>query len=199
MSSTCQCATGNTTGYLTDDTVPIVDISQPEQWASQFYTVNTTLQRYMLGFRFREEIQVAGVQIFMFHCASWGYAPQSIHIRSSFSFPQPLFFGASGSVDLNRVESNCNSLTLVNISTHTDQIMSNSYYIDFSSIGNPMIIYIAEVRFSNDSTFPFDYPQASSVPAIVLHTTNSNLKFNSTSIRFTQTGIVSQNMIEFIA
>ena len=149
----CECPSKNTTGFLIDGVSPMLNVSETNTWASALYTTYTDSNTFDLGFRFQNTLSLRGVELFIFYCPDWSIGPHTIEVRFSFGFPIiSKFRGPDGIITLNKSQQDCNSLTRVVIST-PDARSGRIYFIEFNSSLSAAGIYIADVRFSNES-FP---------------------------------------------
>ena len=130
---------GTITGVLIDGMIPTIDTSQRGNWTSQLFTIQTV---YILGFRFQSHVALQEVEMYVLLLSMY---MTSHHTQASLE--QHL---VCGSMKLTSNMQNCENLTRVSIPLQTTFRVS-SYFIEFT---NPMQVhrlYIAEVRFSDQS------------------------------------------------
>jgi hypothetical protein len=94
----CDCpSTGPVSGVLIDGVIPSINTIQSGTWARELFTVNRNGQdSIMIGFQFREEFYLRGVEIAIFHCPVQGIGITGVKIYSAFAFPT--FISAASSL-----------------------------------------------------------------------------------------------------
>ena len=162
--STCDCTDSTlgdeaiTASVLIDGVVPTIDTSEKNEanesvWAAPLLTVNASTGSVALGFKFQTHVVLCEVELYVFHCPTWGIGTEGITIHNGAAFPQFItgIFPSRGRVILTSDMQDCTSLTRVSIPLQMATSTAN-YFIE---INNPMEwVHIAEVRFSDqcDST-----------------------------------------------
>ena len=140
---------GTITGVLIDGMIPTIDTSQRGNWASQLFTIQTSMTSYALGFKFQNRVALQEVELYVLYCPAWQIGATTINVYDSTTYPSFIRAAPSvGSVTLTSNMQNCESLTRVSIPLQTTLRVS-SYFIEFT---NPTLIHwlhIAEVRFSD--------------------------------------------------
>ena len=161
--STCDCTDSTlgdeaiTASVLIDGVVPTIDTSERNSsdefvWAAPLLTVRASTGSVTLGFRFQTRVVLCEVELYVFHCPTWGIGAEDIQIHNGATFPRliPGTFPIIGRVIVTSDMQNCTSLTRVSIPLQM-AISTSSYFIEFHSLlaGTIEWVHIAEVRFSD--------------------------------------------------
>ena len=161
--NTCDCTDSTladeniTASVLIDGVVPTIDTSERNSadefvWAAPLFTVRASTRSVTLGFRFQTHVMLCEVELYVFHCPSWGIGAEDIAIYYGAAFPTfiPGIFPSRGRVILTSDMQNCTSLTRVSIPL---QMATNtsSYFIEIVCVPETIIewVQIAEARFSD--------------------------------------------------
>jgi hypothetical protein len=157
MISGCDCTgISPVNGTLIDGVIPSIDTAQ-QGWARELFTVNRNRQNStIIGFQFREELHLRGIEIVIFHCPVQGIGVARIKIYSSFFFPTFMSGASSLLVTRNSPPSdNCQSLSTISISAQSPMEF-NFYFIEFLFTGGSSVhqlnqLYLGEIRFSDEA------------------------------------------------
>ena len=165
--NTCDCTRSTltheffTASVLIDGVVPTIDTSERNSadqfvWAAPLLTVRASTGSVTLGFRFQTRVVLCEVELYAFHCPTWGIGDEDISIHNGGAFPQfiPGTFPSIGRVILTSDMQDCTSLTRVSIPLQM-ATSTSTYFIDINSLsGRIEWVHIAELRFSDqcDST-----------------------------------------------
>ncbi len=149
----CDC-TGQlslTNGTLIDGIIPTFDVSQRGTWASQLYTVNSTLNSYTVSFQFPQSIMLREVELNIFFCTLWNMPNEAltINVYRSITFPAFLPDSLLGNVTLRENMSNC--LSSINITINLSLVKSSTIYI-IKFVNSRTIGGIGEVTFRDEVT-----------------------------------------------
>ena len=158
----CDCAESTlqnvaiTASVLVDGVVPTIDTSERNSadefvWAAPLLTVRASTGSVTLGFRFQTRVVLCEVELYVFHCPTWGIGNEDISIHNGGAFPLflPEIFPSIGRVFLTSDMQDCTSLTRVSIPLQM-ATSTSTYFIDINSVsGRIEWVHIAEVRFSD--------------------------------------------------
>ena len=109
-------------------------------------TVRASTGSVTLGFRFQTRVVLCEVELYVFHCPTWGIRAEDITIHNGATFPQfiPGTFSSIGRVTLTSDMQDCTSLTRVSIP------LQMAIQLFHSVSGTIEWVHIADVRFSDD-------------------------------------------------
>ena len=159
----CDCP-GNTpvNGTLIDGVIPSIDTSQRGTWARELFTVNRNAQDpTIIGFQFRAEFDLRGIEIAIFHCPVQGIGITGVKVYSSFVFPTFISTASSLLVTHNSPPSdNCESLSTitipVSIPVQPPMELPSIYFVEFLFTGGSSVrqlnwLHLGEIRFSDEA------------------------------------------------
>ena len=154
----CDCpGTNPANGVLIDGVIPSIDTTQHGTWASELFIVNRNEQdSFMIGFEFRDDINIKRIEVAYLDCQIWGTGTSAIEVYSSYVFPE-FIQGASNRIGelslINDIVQSCISFTTVIIPTRS--MDSSNFYVKFSFTGVSSVrplnwLHLAEIRFSDE-------------------------------------------------
>lgn len=153
-----------TTGVLFDGVVPTIDVTEKNMnnefvWAAPLFTMRGTTNMLFLTFQLPFPMMLNEVEMYVFHCPSWGIGVESVVVHNSPIFPGFYrIWEGRGNVTLDRNMENCNSV--IRISIPLQNVLGyDTYAIEFTNpSGDPIQwVYVAEMRLS-DQPIPTPIP-----------------------------------------
>ena len=142
-----------TASVLIDGVVPTIDTSERNSadefvWAAPLLTVRASTGSVTLGFRFQTHVVLCEVELYVFHCPTWGIGAEEIAIYYGVTLFSVELIVLIETVVLTSDMQSCTSLTRVSIPIQIEESFS-SYFIDIKNPSTIEWVHIGEVKFSS--------------------------------------------------